>query len=45
MPNCIILKRQMVKKAIKLYKKQLDVILMDIQMPKKMALKLLQLES
>jgi CheY-like chemotaxis protein len=36
MPNCIILKRQMVKKAIKLYKKQkLDVILMDIQMPKK----------
>jgi YesN/AraC family two-component response regulator len=35
------------KKAIKLYKKQkLDVILMDIQMPKKMALKLLlQLES
>jgi CheY-like chemotaxis protein len=31
----------MVKKAIKLYKKQLDVILMDIQMPKKMALKLL----
>jgi YesN/AraC family two-component response regulator len=37
----------MVKKAIKLYKKQkLDVILMDIQMPKKMALKLLlQLES
>jgi hypothetical protein len=41
------LKRQMVKKAIKLYKKQkLDVILMDIKCLRKMALKLLlQLES
>jgi signal transduction histidine kinase/CheY-like chemotaxis protein len=36
MPNCIIFEATDGKKAIKLYKKQkLDVILMDIQMPKK----------
>jgi YesN/AraC family two-component response regulator len=36
MPNCIIFEATDGKKAIKLYKKQkLDVILMDIKMPKK----------
>jgi hypothetical protein len=45
MPNCIILKRQMVKK-LSLYKTEVRCYFNGYQMPKKMAWKLLlQLES